>query len=162
MYFLYKLKLDRFIFIIIHVQTMIDVIKASAKSIPIHLLVRITAMVFLLMLSITTSYQMVLAQKQTSSSGNITAQVEPQGTSLQPTNSSNTTTTTNTTSTTSGNITAQVEPQGTSLKASNATTASGSTPTSTSGNVTASVKPQGTSLQNTNRSTIVGSGESHR
>jgi hypothetical protein len=136
---------------------------AKAKNIPIPLLMRITAMVFLLMLPITTSYQMVLAQrKQTSSSGNITAQIEPQGTSLQPTNSSNTTTTTNTTGTNSGNITAQIEPQGTSLKASNVTNASGSAPISTSGNVTASVKPQGTSLQNTNRSTTVGSGASHR
>jgi hypothetical protein len=141
---------------------MITVINAKAKRIPIPLLMRVVAIVFLLTLPITTSHQMVLAQKQKSSAGNITAQIEPQGTSLQPINNSNTTTTTiNTKSTTSGNITAQIEPQGTSLKTSNVTTASGSTPSSTSGNVTASVKPQGTSLQNTNRSTVAG-GASHR
>jgi hypothetical protein len=138
-------------------------INTKAKSSPVRLLMRITAiMFFLLMLSITTSYQMALAQrKQTSSSGNVTAQVEPQGTSLQPTNNSNTTTATNTAGAKSGNVTAQIEPQGTSLTASNVTTASGSSPSSTSGNLTALVKPQGTSLQNTNRSTV-GSGPSHR
>ncbi|MBV9179062.1 MAG: hypothetical protein JO297_18690 [Nitrososphaeraceae archaeon] len=143
---------------------MIIVTNGKAKNIPIPLLMRITAIVFfLLMISITTlSYQMVLAQrKQTSSSGNITAQIEPQGTSLQPTNNKNTTTATHTTGTNSGNITAQIEPQGTSLRASNVTTASGSSPSSTSGNVTASVKPQGTSLQSTNRSTV-GGGSNHR
>jgi uncharacterized protein (DUF2147 family) len=140
---------------------MITVINAKAKRIPIPLLMRMVTLVFLLTLPITTSHQMVLAQKQKSSASNITAQIKPQGTSLQPISNSNTTTTTNTESTTSGNITAQIKPQGTSLKTSNVTTASGSTPSSTSGNVTASVKPQGTSLQNTNRSTVAG-GASHR
>src|SRR5437763_14156248 len=135
---------------------MITVINAQAKSIPIPLLMRIVAIVFLLTLPITTSHQMVLAQKQNSSAGNITAQIKPQGTSLQSTNKNNTTTATNTKSTASGNITAQIKPQGTSLKASNVTNASGGAPSSTSGNVTASVKPQGTSLQNTNRSTVAG------
>jgi Domain of Unknown Function (DUF1259) len=48
-------------------------------------------------------------------SGNVTAQVVPQGTSLNASSNKSTTSAANTTGTTSGNVTAQVVPQGTSL-----------------------------------------------
>lgn len=103
---------------------MIIVTNAKAKNIPIPLLMRITAMVFLLMLPITTSYQMVLAQrKQTSSSGNITAQIEPQGTSLKASNVTNASG--SAPISTSGNVTASVKPQGTSLQNTNRSTTVG-------------------------------------
>src|SRR5919198_5664572 len=84
--------------------------------------------------------------KTGTTSGNVTAQVVPQGTSL---NTSNKTTASaaNESGTTSGNVTAQVVPQGTSLNTSNKTTASAANESgTTSGNVTAQVVPQGTSL----------------
>ena len=104
---------------------MIVAINTKAKSIPVPLLMRITAiMFFLLMLSITTSYQMALAQrKQTSSSGNVTAQIEPQGTSLRASNA--TTASGSSPSSTSGNVTALVKPQGTSLQNANQSTVGG-------------------------------------
>jgi hypothetical protein len=48
-------------------------------------------------------------------SGNVTAQVVPQGTSLNASSNKSMTSAANTTGTTSGNVTAQVVPQGTSL-----------------------------------------------
>jgi hypothetical protein len=55
----------------------------------------------------------VSTNKTGTTSGNVTAQAVPQGTSLTPNNA---TTSTNKTGTTSGNVTAQPVPQGTSLK----------------------------------------------
>jgi Domain of Unknown Function (DUF1259) len=77
----------------------------------------VMVMVFLFTYSFTTTEQTALAQQKQASAGNVTAQVVPQGTSLQVANK-----TANSTTTSSGNITAPVVPQGTSLNASNATT----------------------------------------
>lgn len=86
----------------------------------------IITIVFLLAFSAFLSQQIVSAQqKQASSSGNVTAQVAPQGTSL---NASKGTTATpnNTPNSSSGNVTASVKPQGTSLQQStNQTSATG-------------------------------------
>ena len=70
--------------------------------------------------------QTALAQQNQTSTGNVTAQVVPQGTSLQVANK--TAASTNLTGTTapSGNITAQVVPQGTSLIPSNNATGTSS------------------------------------
>src|SRR5919202_1092292 len=68
-------------------------------------------------------------------SGNVTAQVVPQGTSLNALNKT-TAPGTNESGTTSGNVTAQVVPQGTSLNVLNKTTAPGANESgTTSGNV---------------------------
>jgi Domain of Unknown Function (DUF1259) len=81
----------------------------------------IMVIVFLPAYSIT-----ALAQQKQTSTGNVTAQVVPQGTSLQVANK--TASSTNLTGTTapSGNVTAQVVPQGTSLTPSNNTTGTSS------------------------------------
>jgi hypothetical protein len=101
--------------------------------------------------NITLHQRVVLAQPQQTSSGNISAQVTPQGTSLHTRDKA--VNNTNLTGTTLGPITAQVAPQGTSLSPTNASSANTSSPAASSaGNVTASVTPQGTSLQNTNHS----------
>ena len=55
------------------------------------------------------------AQAGATTSGNVTAQIAPQGTSLNALNK--TTPSANESSTTSGNVTAQIAPQGTSLNA---------------------------------------------
>jgi hypothetical protein len=100
--------------------------------------------------------QTALAQQNQTSTGNVTAQVVPQGTSL--TQSNNASTSTNKTGTTSGNVTAQVVPQGTSLNVLNKTTApSANESGTTSGNVTAQVVPQGTSLTQSNNATVTSS-----
>jgi hypothetical protein len=75
--------------------------------------------------------QTALAQQKQTSTGNVTAQVVPQGTSLQGANKTAASTNLTGTTISSGNVTAQVVPQGTSLEASNAIT---TTPTSTSNN----------------------------
>lgn len=82
----------------------------------------VIVMVFLLTYSITTTQQTALAQQKQTSAGNVTAQVVPQGTSLQVANKTANGASPTSTTTSSGNITASVVPQGTSLKASNATT----------------------------------------
>lgn len=82
----------------------------------------VIVMVFLLTYSITTTQQTALAQQKQTSTGNVTAQVVPQGTSLQVANKTANGASPTSTTTSSGNITASVVPQGTSLKASNATT----------------------------------------
>ena len=84
----------------------------------------IMVVVFLFACSITLFQQTALAQQKQTSTGNVTAQVVPQGTSLTPSN--NTTASTNNTATTSRNVTAQVVPQGTSLTPSNNTTGTSS------------------------------------
>jgi Domain of Unknown Function (DUF1259) len=75
--------------------------------------------------------QTALAQQKQTSTGNVTAQVVPQGTSLQGANKTAASTNLTGTTISSGNVTAQVVPQGTSLEASNAIT---TTPTSSSNN----------------------------
>jgi hypothetical protein len=82
----------------------------------------VIVMVFLLTYSITTTQQTALAQQKQTSAGNVTAQVVPQGTSLQVANKTANGASPTSTTASSGNITASVVPQGTSLKASNATT----------------------------------------
>ena len=77
---------------------------------------------FLLTYSITTTQQTALAQQKQTSTGNVTAQVVPQGTSLQVANKTANSASPTGATTSSGNITAPVVPQGTSLNASNATT----------------------------------------
>jgi len=77
---------------------------------------------FLLTYSITTTQQTALAQQKQTSAGNVTAQVVPQGTSLQVANKTANSASPTGITTSSGNITAPVVPQGTSLNASNATT----------------------------------------
>ena len=65
-------------------------------------------------------------QKQASSSGNVTAQVKPQGTSLNASKGTTAATPNNTPSSSSGNVTASVKPQGTSLQQrTNQTSATG-------------------------------------
>jgi hypothetical protein len=85
----------------------------------------IMVMVFLSTYSIT--QQIALAQQKQTSAGNVTAQVVPQGTSLQVANKTSTSASPTGTTTSSGNITAPVVPQGTSLNASNATTTTNTT-----------------------------------
>jgi hypothetical protein len=95
----------------------------------------IVVVVFFSVYSITLIIQQTaLAQQKQTSTGNVTAQVVPQGTSLQVANK--TAASANLTGTTapSINVTAQIVPQGTSLNASNAPTTSTTTPTSTSNN----------------------------
>ena len=111
----------------------------------------IMVVVFLFACSITLFQQTALAQQKQTSTGNVTAQVVPQGTSLTPSN--NTTASTNNTATTARNVTAQVVPQGTSLTPSNNTTASTNNTATTARNVTAQVVPQGTSLTPSNNTT---------
>jgi Domain of Unknown Function (DUF1259) len=77
--------------------------------------------VFLSAYSITLIIQQTaLAQQNQTSTGNVTAQVVPQGTSLQVANKTGTATAP------SGNVTAQVVPQGTSLTSSNNATGTSS------------------------------------
>jgi hypothetical protein len=101
--------------------------------------------------------QTALAQQKQTSTGNVTAQVVPQGTSLQVANK--TAASTNLTGTTapSGNVTAQVVPQGTSLTPSNNATATTNKTGTTAGNVTAQLAPQGTSLTPSNNATATSS-----
>jgi len=82
----------------------------------------VMVMLFLLTYSITTTQQTALAQQKQTSAGNVTAQVVPQGTSLQVANKTANSTSPTGVTASSGNITAPVVPQGTSLNASNATT----------------------------------------
>jgi hypothetical protein len=82
----------------------------------------VIVLVFLSTYSITTTQQTALAQQKQTSAGNVTAQVAPQGTSLQIANKTANGASPTGTTTSSGNMTASVAPQGTSLKASNATT----------------------------------------
>src|ERR671933_370537 len=63
----------------------------------------------------TSVWGLAFAQAGTTS-GNVTAQIAPQGTSLNAKNK-NTTLAANESDTTSGNVTAQIAPQGTSLNA---------------------------------------------
>jgi hypothetical protein len=101
--------------------------------------------------NITVRQMVVFAQQKQASSDNLSAQVLPQGTSLQARDKA--VNNTNVTGTTLGAITAQVAPQGTSLRSTNGSAANTSSPvTSSAGNLTASVTPQGTSLQHTNHS----------
>jgi hypothetical protein len=94
----------------------------------------IMVVVFLSAYSITLIIQQTaLAQQKQTSTGNVTAQVAPQGTSLQVANKTAASTNLTGTTTPAGNVTAQVAPQGTSLKASNATTTT-TAPTSSSNN----------------------------
>jgi Domain of Unknown Function (DUF1259) len=97
-----------------HIDNMIDNI--IVKDI---ICLGIMVVVFLSAYSITLIQQTALAQQKQTSTGNVTAQVVPQGTSLQVANK--TAASTNLTGTTapSGNVTAQVVPQGTSLTPSN-------------------------------------------
>jgi Domain of Unknown Function (DUF1259) len=113
----------------------------------------ITVVVFSFACSITLFQQTALAQQKQTSTGNVTAQVVPQGTSLQVANK--TAASTNLTGTTapSGNVTAQIVPQGTSLTPSNNATTSTNNTGTTSGNVSAQVVPQGTSLTPSNNAT---------
>jgi hypothetical protein len=116
----------------------------------------IMVVVFLSAYSITLIIQQTaLAQQKQTSTGNVTAQVAPQGTSLQVANKTAASTNITGTTTPSGNVTAQVAPQGTSLQVANKTAASTNiTGTTTpSGNVTAQVAPQGTSLKTSNATT---------
>jgi hypothetical protein len=116
----------------------------------------IMVVVFLSAYSITLIIQQTaLAQQKQTSTGNVTAQVAPQGTSLQIANKTAASTNITGTTTPSGNVTAQVAPQGTSLQIANKTAASTNiTGTTTpSGNVTAQVAPQGTSLKTSNATT---------
>jgi uncharacterized protein DUF1259 len=115
----------------------------------------IMVVVFLFACSITLFQQTAQAQQKQTSTGNVTAQVVPQGTSLTPSN--NATASTNNTATTSRNVTAQVVPQGTSLTPSNNATASTNNTATTSRNVTAQVVPQGTSTNGSQGSVSVGS-----
>jgi Domain of Unknown Function (DUF1259) len=95
----------------------------------------IMVVVFLSAYSITLIIQQtVLAQQKQTSTGNVTAQVAPQGTSLQVANKTAASTNITGTTTPSGNVTAQVAPQGTSLKTSNVTTTTTTIPTSSSNN----------------------------
>jgi hypothetical protein len=96
----------------------------------------------------TTNRGLTYAQTGTTS-GNVTAQITPQGTSLNTLNKA--TPAGNENGTTSGNVTAQITPQGTSLNTLNKATPAGNENGTTSGNVTAQITPQGTSL-NTNSS----------
>jgi len=116
-------KIDRFIFIAVLSTSIRNMINNKAENI---IGLGIITIVFLLAFSVILSQQIVSAQqKQASSSGNMTAQVAPQGTSL---NASKGTTATpnNTHSSSSGNVTASVKPQGTSLQQStNQTSATG-------------------------------------
>jgi uncharacterized protein DUF1259 len=90
----------------------------------------IMVVVFLSAYSITLIIQQTaLAQQKQTAAGNVTAQVVPQGTSLQVANKTAASTNLTGTTTSSGNVTAQVVPQGTSLKASNATTTTTTTTT---------------------------------
>jgi hypothetical protein len=93
----------------------------------------IMVVVFLSAYSITLIIQQTaLAQQKQTAAGNVTAQVVPQGTSLQVANKTAASTNLTGTTTSSGNVAAQVVPQGTSLKASNATTTTTTTTTPTS------------------------------
>jgi hypothetical protein len=105
--------------------------------------------------------QTALAQQKQTSTGNVTAQVAPQGTSLQVANKTAASTNLTGTIAPSGNITAQVAPQGTSLAPSNNATASTNNTATTSRNVTAQVAPQGTSLSPSNNATGTSSNASH-
>jgi Domain of Unknown Function (DUF1259) len=67
-----------------------------------------------------------LAQQKQTSTGNVTAQVVPQGTSLQVANKTGASTNLTGTTSPSGNVTAQVVPQGTSLTPSNNATGTSS------------------------------------
>jgi hypothetical protein len=116
----------------------------------------IMIVVFLSAYSITLIIQQTaLAQQKQTSTGNVTAQVVPQGTSLQGANKTAASTNLTGTTTSSGNVTAQVVPQGTSLQGANKTAASTNLTgtTTSSGNVTAQVVPQGTSLKASNATT---------
>jgi hypothetical protein len=74
-----------------------------------------------------------ISTKKQTSTGNVTAQVVPQGTSLQVANKTAASTNLTGTSAPSGNVTAQVVPQGTSLTSSNnATTSTNNTGTTSS------------------------------
>jgi Domain of Unknown Function (DUF1259) len=84
----------------------------------------IMVVVFLFACSITLFQQTAQAQQKQTSTGNVTAQVVPQGTSLTPSN--NATASTNNTATTSRNVTAQVVPQGTSSNGSQGSVSVGS------------------------------------
>lgn len=116
-------KIDGFIFIAVLSTSIHNMINNKAENI---IGLGIITIVFLLAFSAILSQQIVSAQqKQASSSGNVTAQVAPQGTSL---NASKGTTATpnNTPNSSSGNVTASVKPQGTSLQQStNQTSATG-------------------------------------
>jgi hypothetical protein len=93
----------------------------------------IMVVVFSLACSTTLFQQTALAQKKQTSTGNVTAQVVPQGTSLQVANKTAASTNLTGTSAPSGNVTAQVVPQGTSLTPSNnATTSTNNTGTTSS------------------------------
>ena len=82
----------------------------------------VIVMVFFLTCLFITTQQTALAQQRQASAGNVTAQVMPQGTSLQVANKTAKVASPNGTTTSSGNISAPAVPQGTSLNASNATT----------------------------------------
>lgn len=115
-------KIDKFIFIAVLSTSIHNMINNKAENI---IGLGIITIVFLLAFSAILSQQIVSAQqKQASSSGNVTAQVAPQGTSL---NASKGTTATpnNTPNSSSGNVTASVKPQGTSLQSTNQTSATG-------------------------------------
>src|SRR5918911_2413485 len=110
--------------------------------------------VFLSAYSITLIIQQTaLAQQNQTSSGNVTAQVVPQGTSLQVVNKTGPSTNLTGTTAPSGNVTAQLAPQGTSLTPSNNATATTNKTGTTAGNVTAQLAPQGTSLTPSNNAT---------
>ena len=93
----------------------------------------IMVVVFSLACSTTLFQQTALAQQEQTSTGNVTAQVVPQGTSLQVANKTAASTNLTGASAPSGNVTAQVVPQGTSLTPSNnATTSTNNTGTTSS------------------------------
>ena len=116
-------KIDRFIFIAVLSTSIHNMINNKAENI---IGLGIITIVFLQAFSVILQQQIVSAQqKQASSSGNVTARVAPQGTSL---NASKGTTATpnNTPNSSSGNVTASVKPQSTSLQQStNQTSATG-------------------------------------
>src|ERR1051326_466971 len=95
----------------------------------------IMVVIFSLACSTTLFQQTALAQQKQTSTGNVTAQVVPQGTSLQVANKTAASTNLTGTSAPSGNVTAQVVPQGTSLTPSN--NATGTSSNRNQGSVTA-------------------------
>ena len=116
-----------------HIGNMIDNIK------DIICLGIMVVVVFLSVYSITLIIQQTaLAQQNQTSTGNVTAQVVPQGTSLQVANKTTASTNLSGTTAPSGNVTAQVVPQGTSLTPSN--NATGTSSNANQGSVSVSSK----------------------
>jgi hypothetical protein len=77
-----------------------------------------TLALILVIISTFTSWRGSIYAQVDTTSGNVTAQIAPQGTSLNASSNKTMASAANESGTTSGNVTAQIAPQGTSLNAS--------------------------------------------